>query len=356
MLRRPDLSKFDEAAAGDSDAGVFGLPFSEDESSIVLLPAPWEPTTSYGKGTAGGPSAIRHASSQLDLFDPALSEHGLGAPWRFGIHMLELVEAHREWNEAASAGVSRASEASSETARAVAIAEVNALSAKFDRSLEERVSQLLDDGRGVGIVGGDHSVPLGPLRAFGGKYSEFGILHVDAHADLRAAYEGFKGSHASIMYNVLDQVPQVSSLVQVGIRDLCEEEFYRASDDPRVALHLDSRLRRRVMEGERWSALIAEVVAKLPTQVYISFDIDGLDPALCPGTGTPVPGGLSFHEAMDLILEVVRSGRTVIGFDLCEVSPSAGGEWDGNVGARVLYRLCGAMLYGAGARDGERGA
>ncbi|MGB1700179.1 MAG: arginase family protein, partial [Nannocystaceae bacterium] len=120
MLRRPDLSKFDEAAAGDAGDGVFGLPFSAEESSVVLIPAPWEPTTSYGKGTSRGPLAIRAASAQLDLFDPDLSEQGLGSPWRFGIHMLEPSGEHEQWNLEAAESAAQAITSSSSASRLAA--------------------------------------------------------------------------------------------------------------------------------------------------------------------------------------------------------------------------------------------
>lgn len=351
-LRRPDLRAFDPAAAGDAAAGVFGLPFEAEESSVLLVPAPWEPTTSYGKGTAAGPSLIRHASAQLDLLDPDLEELGLGAPWKHGIHMLDPDPDHVAWNEAASAAAAIATnEQATAASRRSARAQVNDLGRKFHASMEARASALLDSERRLGVVGGDHSVPLGVLRALGARRGEFGILHVDAHADLRLAYEGFEASHASIMYNVLEQVPSVSALVQVGIRDLSAEELERARTSARVHLHLEGATRRRMFAGATWQRCVEEMLAPLPREVYISFDIDGLDPALCPGTGTPVPGGLSFAEAMDLIWQVVRSGREVVGFDLCEVASTGDGEWDGNVGARVLYRLCGALLHGAGARD-----
>lgn len=352
MLRRPDLRRFDESAAGDAAAGIFGLPFTAEESSVLLLPAPWEATTSYGKGTAHGPGAMLQASPQLDLFDPAMAREGLGAPWRHGIHMLPEDPEHRAWNEQASALAARSGDVTLTTAQRRRAREgVNKLSRAFDDAMEARVAHLLEDDRLVGVVGGDHSVPLGPLRALARQRGAFGILHVDAHADLRVAYEGFACSHASIMHNVLAQIPEVTALAQFGIRDLSAAEYARIEDDPRITTCFDADLRARQASGTPWRDCVEETLAVLPEQVYISFDIDGLDPALCPGTGTPVPGGLGFQEALRLIAEVVRSGRRVIGFDLCEVAPQGASEWDGNVGARVLYRLCAALLHGAGARD-----
>jgi agmatinase len=195
----------------------------------------------------------------------------------------------------------------------------------------------------VGVIGGDHSVPLGAIKSIHEKYAgEFGVLHIDAHADLRIAYEGFTWSHASIMYNLMTSQHPPNKLVQVGIRDFCEEEvdFIRERKD--IDTYFDLHLKKRMMEGESWKNLCIEIVSHLPDKVYVSFDIDGLDPTLCPNTGTPVPGGLSFAEALGLLRTICESQRKIVGFDLNEVS---GGptreEWNGNVGARLLYKLCG---------------
>jgi agmatinase len=164
--------------------------------------------------------------------------------------------------------------------------------------------------------------------------------------DLRAAYEGFAFSHASIMYNALERLANIN-LVQVGIRDCSAGEIAYADDSQRVATFFDDDMFDRMAGGASWAQLCAQIVEALPGRVYISADIDGLDPALCPNTGTPVPGGLSFRELSALLAALARSWRTIVGFDLVEVCPGAGRhapEWDANVGARVLYRLCGAAL------------
>jgi agmatinase len=182
---------------------------------------------------------------------------------------------------------------------------------------------------------------LGAIRACARARGPFGILQLDAHADLRRAYEGFDYSHASIMDNVLREVPGVTRLVQVAVRDLCEEEHHRArTQRDRVQTFFDATLAEARFGGTPWGRLAQDIVLSLPQQVWFSFDIDGLDPALCPGTGTPVPGGLGFQEVCYLIRSVARSGRQIVGFDLCEVAPRAqGDEWDANVGARLLYKM-----------------
>jgi agmatinase len=223
---------------------------------------------------------------------------------------------------------------------------VNATSVKVNDVVYETAREWLSRGKIVGLVGGDHATPYGTIRAHAEKYPGLGILHIDAHADLRHAYEGFSYSHASIMECVTREIPGVSRLVQVAIRDLCEEEHDRIeASGGKIRIFYDVELAASRRRGAL-DAHFARIAAELPEQVYVSFDIDGLDPVLCPNTGTPVPGGLSFHEASALLRAVVESGKRIVGFDLNEVAPApdGGDEWDGNVGARVLYKLIGWTL------------
>ena len=325
MPRRVDTSRFDADGPGDPGGSIFGLPYGEVESSVVLLAVPWEPTCSYGGGTSNGPAAIRAASPQLDLYDPALAELGLARPWVFGLHMRPDDEAIATWNAEACAARGDA-------------ACVDALSWKMVDRVRELVAAQLATGKIVGVVGGDHSIARGSIAA-AAPGGGLGVLQVDAHADLRVAYEGYEHSHASVMHNVLAD-GGVEALVQVGVRDLSAAEAGRIEGDPRIHTVFDHAPRRP-----------DAIVERLPQRVWVSFDIDGLDPSLCPGTGTPVPGGLSFGQAMSLLRALAVSGREIVGFDLVEVAPSAAhGQWDGNVGARVLYGLCGAALRSQGPK------
>ena len=210
--------------------------------------------------------------------------------------------------------------------------------------VEQQAEQVLQDGKIPVLLGGDHSTPFGLIRTWS-KRENFGILHIDSHADLRDSYQGFHSSHASIMNNVMKLPNPPKKLIQVGIRDFCFEEYERSQTHPSIHTYFDPNLKDRMFKGETWEKLCLEICDQLPPKVYISFDIDGLSPFFCPGTGTPVPGGLSFDQARFLIKTLAQSGRTIIGFDLNEVAPSLQGEWDGNVGARVLYQLIGSMLY-----------
>lgn len=335
---------FDPNGAGSTGGGIFGLPFGSDQSSLILVPVPWEATTSYARGTASGPRAILEASPQLDLFDPELLRLGLPRPWEYGIYLEPeepwLVELNRRACELSAPLIERGGAGPNDPD----LVQVNQWSKQVQDFTYQRTRQWRQQGKLVGLVGGEHSIPLGAIAALGEEFPDLGVLQIDAHADLRPAYEGFQQSHASIMHNVLEQVP-ISHLVQVGVRDLCELEYERATHDPRITTHYDPVLQERLLRGESWHELCKEIIGALPEHVYCSFDIDGLDPGLCPATGTPVPGGLSFAQANLLLKSLVQSGRKIVGFDLNEVAPDAnGGQWNGNVGARVLYRLCGFTL------------
>jgi agmatinase len=337
---------FDPSAAALPGSGIFGLPQTEAEAALVLVPVPFEATTSYGGGTARGPEAILSASRQVDLFDVET-----GRPYLAGIHLLPSppeVERLDRVARAAAAPVIAAGGTQGSPALVRAAAEVDEACERVNAWVAERVAGLLAAGKVVGVLGGDHSVALGSLAAHARRHPGMGVLHVDAHADLRVAYEGFTYSHASVLYNAAQRLPEIARLVQVGIRDLSEEEHaFAAGSDGRIVQHHDADLARARLEGESWAAQVRRILGPLPRDVYITFDIDGLDPALCPHTGTPVAGGLSFQEACYLVAAVVRSGRHLVGFDLVEVAPDpAGGEWDGNVAARLLYKLAGWTLKG----------
>ncbi len=331
------MTAFDPNAAAARDSGIFGLDTAEQDAAIVLVPVPFAATVSYGGGAENGPAAILAASRQVDLYD-----FQFGRVYERGIHMQavdpSLLPSHgkaRALVEAELAG--RGSKGS--------IDAIDAAGARVNDVVQRATAALFEEGRIPGIVGGDHSVPFGAIAAAGARFPELGILHVDAHADLRVAYEGFQWSHASIMDNVLQRVPQVKRLVQVGIRDFCEQEFLAIQQSGgRVITHFDQEWQRRRSLGATFDSLCQDAVKALPRHVWVSFDIDGLDPSLCPHTGTPVPGGLSFGEAAHLIEALARSGRHVVGFDVVEVAPGED-EWDANVGARILYKLCGAAVH-----------
>lgn len=336
---------FDPNSKASSDDGIFGLPFSEKDSLVVYLPIPWDVTTSYGKGTSKGPTAILKASEQIDFFD---LEYGMA--YEVGLHMRKQDAQTLKNNKALRVLAEKimdsddAEIAKNKTLQS-ALKKVNEGSDELNLKIYNDCKKLLKDKKLPIILGGDHSVPFGAIKAYSEHYKNFGILHFDAHSDTRKAYMGFTHSHASIMYNVLENCKGVEKLVQVGIRDFCEEEFKYTEKHKKVEVHFDLELQRRKQDGEKWNEIAKDIVESLPENIYISFDIDGLDPRYCPHTGTPVPGGLEFHEVTAILAEIVKSGKKLVGFDLVEVAPGTkGDEWDANVGMRLLYKMTSAML------------
>ncbi|MFY0483790.1 agmatinase family protein [Flavobacterium sp. PLA-1-15] len=355
MNKQEKIKNFDPSQPGLADESIFGLPFTAEESDIVIVPVPWEVTVSYGAGASEGPDAILDASFQVDLHHQEFPEL-----WKLGIY-LDLNEQTDKWAadskkyKALAQPIIEALE-SGEVIESIPplqsdLDKINKVCRELKDEVKERILYWTKKGKKVVLLGGDHSTPLGYYEALATQHSDFGILHLDAHMDLRIAYEGFKYSHASIMYNAL-QLPQISKIVQVGIRDFCEQEVEVAQKD-RVIVYTDMDLKAATFEGKTWAQHCDAIIAQLPRKVVISFDIDGMYPWYCPNTGTPVPGGFSFEEAAYLLSKLSESGKEIIGFDLVEVAPGED-DWDGNVGARMLFHMCGVLAKNNGMNVGSK--
>lgn len=343
------IENFNPNDIAQADNNVFGLPTTAENAKLIIIPMPWEVTVSYRNGTARAPEEVLEASKQIDLYDAAA--HNM---WQHGYYMEPLdVELSRKndflrhcaelvISNLATGGVTAENEQLSKK-----LAEINKSSQEMVQDLCDKASEYLDNGKLVALLGGDHSTPLGLMKAVAKKYNDFGVLQIDAHFDFRKAYEDFTYSHASIMYNMLEQIPQVKKLVQLGIRDYCDEEVdYMKSQGDRVKTFFDQDIKERLYEGETWKTICDEIVEQLPQNVYISFDIDGLDPKLCANTGTPVNGGYEVEQIMYLFRKMVESGRKIIGFDLVEVACGelAQDMLDANVGAHILYKMCNLFM------------
>ena len=343
-----EKKEYNPSDVGCNNGNYFGMPFTTEESALVLVSVPWGVTASYGGGQSYAPDAIIGASVQLDFYDPVSPDE-----WKKGIATAPIDYSLQDMDSLlrndAKKVIKFLEEGGTIFEREMVPmrrSRVNSGSEEMNQKVFEQTTEWLNKGKLVGLVGGDHSTPLGFIKALGKRHEEFGVLHIDAHADLREAYEGFTYSHASIMYNVLKEVESVKRIVQVGVRDYCDDEVALvAGSEGRVVQFDDWRLAAERFEGTSWAEQCRKIVELLPEKVYVSFDIDGLSADLCPGTGTPVAGGLSFHQAVYLLDIVLRSGRRIIGFDLVEVAPRGeDDEWDANVGARMLYKLCGLIL------------
>ena len=343
-----DFSNYDPDNVSNPNNNVFGLPTTEDNARLVILPVPWEVTVSYMAGTARAPEAILRSSYQVDLFDPDSPDS-----WKQGFYMRQpdrkvLMKSDylRKEAELYIDYISKGEDVFANQFMMKTLKDVNEGGIYLNNWVYEQTRVLLEKGKLVGLLGGDHSTPLGFFKAIGEKFGEFGILQIDAHCDLREAYEGFNYSHASIMFNALKEIPQIERLVQVGVRDYSQGEAdFIKNNRPRVISYFDKDIRCRQYEGDSWKNIAEEIVSKLPEIVYISFDIDGLDRKLCPHTGTPVPGGFEVEEVYYIFRKLLQSGRKIVGFDLCEVGVSDS-DWNSNVGARVLFKLCNLLISG----------
>lgn len=341
-----DLSNFDANGASNPKNNIFGLPFSEEDARLVILPVPWEVTVSYGAGTSRAAERVFHASMQVDVFDAETSE-----AWQKGFFMRQpdrkvLMKSDylRKEAELYINYTSKGEALEKNTFMCKSLKEINEGSAILNNWVYEQTRDLLASGKLVALLGGDHSTPLGYFKAIAEKHGDFGILQIDAHCDLRKCYENFIYSHASVMYNALKEIPQLKRLVQVGVRDYSQEEWdYISNSNYQVITYFDRDIKERGFDGQSWKQIADEIVSHLPDKVYISFDIDGLDPKLCPCTGAPVQGGFETEQVFYLIKKIIQSGRHFIGFDLDEIGVGET-DWDANVGARILWKLCNLLV------------
>lgn len=344
MTKEEKIKNYNPNSVGQKSSGIFGLPFTLNECETILIPVPWEVTVSYGGGTASAPAAILEASYQVDLFDPFVPD-----AWKKGIAIDPInqdvknkSDKLREVAEKYIDSLANGEREDSENSKKI-ISQINKECAWLNQWVKNRVNHFFSHHKLVGLIGGDHSTPLGMIQALGEHYVHFGILQIDAHADLRKAYEGFEFSHASIMYNALKN-SHVEKLVQVGIRDYCDEELdVINSSNGKVKTFFDRDIKTQMYYGDSWDRICNRIVAELPKNIYLSFDIDGLDPKLCPNTGTPVAGGFETEQVLFLLEKIVKSRRKIIAFDLNEVGVGEN-DWDANVAARLLYRISNLAL------------
>ncbi|HSK18371.1 MAG TPA: agmatinase [Longimicrobiales bacterium] len=282
-------------------------------AKVVILPVPYEATTSFGGGTGNGPAAIIDASRYIELYDQELD----GEPADVGIATLPSLML-------TGAGPQEA------------IAE---LRAAYDRVLDAA------PGRFVITLGGEHSISSAPILAWADRLQEEGrrltVLQFDAHTDLRPEYEGSEYSHASVMSRTQDRV----EIVAVGIRAITSDEMrlVRKSDNIHVFLADD------IHTGEEW---MDDVMSRLGEDVYITFDVDGFDPSLVPSTGTPEPGGLQWYPVMKLLRRVFAE-RTVHAVDIVELAPIAGLSAPDFLVAKLAYKMIG-YRFADGAAGSER--
>ena len=341
-----NFKDFDPNGASNPSNNIYGFPTTEEDARLVILPVPWEVTVSYNAGTSRASEHILKASMQVDIFDRDYPD-----AWKQGFYMrpadkkiLMKSDYLRKEAELYIAFISRGEDLRKNAFMCKSLKDINEGGTYLNEWVYEQTRGLMNRGKLVALLGGDHSTTLGYFKSTAEKHGEFGILQIDAHCDLRKCYEDFVYSHASVMYNALEEIPQINKLVQVGVRDYSESEWdYIKGSNNRVVTFFDRDIKRRLYEGDNWKQIVDDIVNQLPQKIFLSFDIDGLDPKLSPNTGTPVFGGFEADQVFYLLRKMLESGREFLGFDLVEVGIGET-DWDSNVGARVLLKLCNLLV------------
>ncbi len=327
-----------------SKGNLFGLQTTREDASLIIIPVPWEATVSSPSGTSKTPENILKSSHKINLYDfqypniPEINIAMLNIPneWAMLSDQLQSVVTGYV-NSLASNSKSVYSNNS------IAIQKINQYCLELKEDIKGKAIKYLEMGKMVALVGGDHSSPLGLIEALSLKHKNFGILQIDAHADLKEADHGFEYSHSSIMHNVL-KIPQVTKVVQVGLREYTKKEAQIIHESKgRIVPFQDQKIQQQKYNGVTWNEICKNIIETLPEVIYITFDIDGLDSKLCPGTAFPSPGGLQFDEVIHLISALVKSGKTIIGFDICEIATSEHLGWDISIANRLLYKLATQM-------------
>lgn len=268
---------------------------SPEDSLFHILPVPYEKTVSYGTGTAGGPAAIIASSQQLEAFD------GISIPLEHGIYTHGPVDCSGR--------------------------DIEVLG-----EIERRTASILSMGKIPVILGGEHTVSYGPILAAKKHFGTVGVVHFDAHADLRNELDGSDFSHACVMRRVHEKgVP----LVQIGIRSFSiEEQKYRDANSD-ITCYNASYIYRE-------NSFAIEFPEDFPDDIYISVDVDGLDPSVIPHTGTPVPGGLFWYDFFRFV-ESIPAAKRIIGFDVVELAPAEGSAVSDFASAQLTYNLMGII-------------
>ncbi len=263
--------------------------YSYPQSQVIILPVPYDETSTWIKGSDKGPEAILEASVNLEFYDV---ETGTEAHLK-GIHTVDPV-IEKESPE------------------------------KLVEAVYERIRLLLDDGKFPVTIGGNHTVPIGVIKAFSEKYNDLTILQLDAHSDLRQEYEGSRYNHACAMA----RAREYAQIVQVGIRSMSKEELSYADDERIFYAH----------ELYYDKGLYSKAIEMLSDNVYITIDVDVFDPSLIPSTGTPEPGGPEYFELLHFLRNVIRK-RNVVGFDLVELCPANSNKAPDFIAAKIIYQL-----------------
>ena len=328
------MHDFNPSEIAVKNGNIFGFPYNQEEAEIHIIPVAWEATASFGRGCAASYEAIRQASLQLDFYNDK------GAFWKVPVFMQEAIGQmlNDQISNKAAELIQFLEEGGKITERQAEFDTVNNYSQELNALVKKTCLASLETGKKVLLIGGDHSIPLGYLQALNTTKS-FGILHFDAHADMRPGYEGFVYSHASIMHHA-KLLSNIESITSIGLRDISPEEAKIIRNDSQLIAFSDKWMAAKKHQGTSFIDIIHEILSQLPPKIYISFDVDCLDPSLCPNTGTPVPGGLTWHEIQAFIDALYQSDIEIIGADICETGNH---PWDAQISARLIYQFIGLL-------------
>lgn len=320
----------------------FGDKTLPKDADVVIVSAPWSVTSDFGRGATYTPDAVIDASAECGLYDAnsELSAEGRVATAEIDYNIQESSE--HLGREAERIAHHTASSVGEYAARK--IAHINEGFAEMHTSIYKQAKYWAEQGKKVAVMGGDHSVTFGAVKALAECNEGMGVLFVDAHADFSREGEVYNYSHRSIARNIVEEIPSVERLVEIGVRDISRVEAEELKANDNVELFLAERLAAKRFEGASWGDLCREVVAALPQKVYISLDIDALKIEFCNNTNAPVPGGMTFDEVTYLINAVVESGREIVGFDIVEVVSKIDNKMDAIVAARLLSKMCVASI------------
>ncbi len=287
------------------DYNFLGLPDEDtlyDDAKAVIIPVPYDSTTSYQAGTRNGPSAIIMASRQVELFDLDLQCE----PLLCGVHTLPELEPDMQGP------------------------------AETLANIENAVRAVVDAGKFPVILGGEHSITTAPIKVLKEKYGDkLSVLQLDAHSDLRESYESTPFSHASVMRRVFD----LAKITQVGIRNTCKDEmeFVKKTGHDGIFWAHD------ICSGSSDDSWMDKVLARLSDDVYITVDLDAFDPSIMPGTGTPEPGGMLWYPTLKLLSRVIEE-KNVVGFDVVELCPIPGNVASDFLAAKLVFKMLGRIF------------
>ena len=272
-----------------------------DKAKIIIIPAPYEGTVTYRKGTKNGPSAIFEASKNMELFDEELNVE----THKIGIHTMSPLDIADLSPEA------------------------------MIKAVHKTEKDILAAGKFPVLIGGEHSVSIGAVKAAKEVAGDISILQLDAHHDLRDEYEGSKNSHACTGR----RIQEIAPLVQLGIRSVSKEEKEFLSTSNNIIRSISAY---DILNDTLWNK---KTLDSLKEKVYISIDLDVLDPSIMPAVGTPEPGGLGWYLVLD-ILKLISQDKEIVGFDVVELAPLDGNVTPDFLASKLIYRLIGYIFFG----------